>query len=410
MAALIKNYGILFLRSWHPRYDGAVSGVSPRRWLAMALFWPLFALVQGINGAALLLDHLFFPDFRRVAVREPLFVVGVPRSGTTFLHRLLAGDRQRFTTATLWELIFAPSILQRRFWLGVGRVDRLLGRPLGRLFFRLERAVLGGLDDIHSTGLRDPEEDYLALVPVLGCFLLVLAVPDPRLWRLTFADRDLPAADTERLMRAYRRFVQRHLYVHGEHLTYLSKNPSFTPLMAALAEAFPDARFIGCLRNPTAAVPSQINSIVVGARLFDGRDTAAYWRRGFLEMLDYYYRHLLEQLERLPEPRRALSVMETLAAAPRATVEGFYRQFGWQPTPEYEAFLAIEEERAQRYRSNHGYSLASLGVSAGQLREHFGWVYERFGYPLPGGAAPRDKTATTTTSATRGTGNGPSTS
>lgn len=387
MAALIKNYGILFLRSWHPRYQGAVSGVSPRRLLAMALFWPLFTLVQGINGMALLFDHLLFPGFRRVTVREPLFVVGVPRSGTTFLHRLLAGDERRFTTARLWELIFAPSILQRRFWRAVSRLDRVFGRPLERLFSRFERLVLGNLDDIHGTGLRDPEEDYLALLPVFGCFLLVLAVPDPRLWRLTFADRDLPAAETQRLMVAYRRFVQRHLYVHGEHLTYLSKNPSFTPLMEALARAFPDARFIGCLRNPSAAVPSQINSIIVGARLFDGRDTAAYWRQGFLRMLDYYYRHLLEQLEGLPENRRALSVMETLAAAPRATVEGFYQQFGWQPATTYRAFLAREDARAQGYRSHHDYSLAALGVSARQLRAHFGWVYRRFGYPLPG--APR---------------------
>ena len=61
----------------------------------MALFWPLFVLLQAINGAGLMLDYLLFPDFRRVRVREPLFVVGVPRSGTTFLHRLLAGDRER---------------------------------------------------------------------------------------------------------------------------------------------------------------------------------------------------------------------------------------------------------------------------------------------------------------------------
>ena len=287
MGALLKAYGRLFVRSWCPDYGGTLKGVSPRRWLVMALFWPLFVLLQAINGAGLMLDYLLFPDFRRVRVREPLFVVGVPRSGTTFLHRLLAGDRERFTTTALWELIFAPSITQRFFWRGVGRLDALVGAPLSRLFFRLERWVLGGLDDVHQTGLRDPEEDYLALLPVLGCFLLVLAVPDPALWRLTYADRDLPAAEKQRLMAAYRRFVQRHLYFHGEHRTFLSKNPSFTPFMATLADAFPDARFIGCLRNPTAAVPSQINSIVIGGKLFDGRDTADYWREGFLAMLDY---------------------------------------------------------------------------------------------------------------------------
>ena len=383
MGALLKAYGRLFVRSWCPDYGGTLKGVSPRRWLVMALFWPLFVLLQAINGAGLMLDYLLFPDFRRVRVREPLFVVGVPRSGTTFLHRLLAGDRERFTTTALWELIFAPSITQRFFWRGVGRLDALVGAPLSRLFFRLERRVLGGLDDVHQTGLRDPEEDYLALLPVLGCFLLVLAVPDPALWRLTYADRDLPAAEKRRLMAAYRRFVQRHLYFHGEHRTFLSKNPSFTPFMATLADAFPDARFIGCLRNPTAAVPSQINSIVIGGKLFDGRDTADYWREGFLAMLDYYYRHLLEQLDGLPEGRGALSVMETLAAAPGESVSGFYRAFGWTPSPTYRAFLEGEDRRAAGYRSGHRYSLENLGVDPGRLEQTFGWVYERFGYPRP---------------------------
>ncbi|HIK74332.1 MAG TPA: sulfotransferase [Alcanivorax sp.] len=383
MRSLIKSYARLFVRSWCPDYGGTLKGVSPRRWLVMALFWPLFGLLQAINGAGLLLDYLLFPDFRRVRVREPLFVVGVPRSGTTFLHRLLAGDSERFTTTALWELIFAPSITQRFFWRGVGRLDALVGAPLSRLFFRLERRVLGGLDDVHQTGLRDPEEDYLALLPVLGCFLLVLAVPDPALWRLTYADRDLPAAEKQRLMAAYRRFVQRHLYFHGEHRTFLSKNPSFTPFMATLADAFPDARFIGCLRNPTAAVPSQINSIVIGGKLFDGRDTADYWREGFLAMLDYYYHHLLEQLDGLPEGRGALSVMENLAAAPGETVSEFYRTFDWTPSPAYRAFLEGEDRRAAGYRSGHRYSLENLGVDPGRLEGTFGWVYDRFGYPRP---------------------------
>ncbi len=77
MGSLIKAYAVLFVRSWNPDYDGTVSGVSPRRWLVMAGFWPLFLLVQTVNGLGLLLDHLLFPDFRRVRVREPLFVVGV---------------------------------------------------------------------------------------------------------------------------------------------------------------------------------------------------------------------------------------------------------------------------------------------------------------------------------------------
>ncbi len=382
MPTLLKRYTALFAASWFPRYQGQLRGVSLQRLLVMLLFWPLFLLVQGINGIGLGLDYLLFPTFRRVAVRQPLFVTGVPRSGTTFLHRLLAMDT-RFTTTALWELLFAPSITQRFFWTGVARMDTLMGRPGGRLLFWAERRLLGGLDGVHKTGLLDPEEDYLGLIPVWGCFLLVLAVPVPALWQLTFLDRDGCPEEKQRLMRAYRRFIQRHLYFHGPEKILLSKNPSFTPWMETLAEAFPDARFIGCLRSPSAAVPSQVNSILIGARLFDGRDTTAYWREGFLAMLEYYYRHLLEVVEQMPEQRQALSVMESLASSPGDTVLSFYQRFGWQPDAQFCERLQEQDRKAKQYRSGHHYSLEALGVSAEELLQTFGWVYERFGYPLP---------------------------
>src|SRR5262249_13076930 len=38
-------------------------------------------------------DRQFYPGISRQEIREPLFIVGLPRSGTSVLHRLLAADR-----------------------------------------------------------------------------------------------------------------------------------------------------------------------------------------------------------------------------------------------------------------------------------------------------------------------------
>ncbi len=380
--SVLLRYVQCFLVGWLPDYQGTTRGVSLQRLAVLLLFWPLFLLVQGINGIGLLLDHVLFPDFRRVQIREPLFVVGVPRSGTTFLHRLLALD-ERFTTTALWELLFAPSITQRYFWTALACLDQKIGRPLGRLLSWSERRLLGGLDGIHKTGLLDPEEDYLGLIPVWGCFLLVLVVPAPALWRLTFLDRDGSDREKARLMKAYRRFVQRHLYFHGQHKQLLSKNPSFTPWLQTLSHTFPDARFIGCLRNPSQSVPSQINSILIGAQIFDGRDTTAYWRQGFLAMLDYYYRHLLSALAAMQPERQAISVMEVLAVEPAETVLRFYQQFGWEADSAFRERLEMQDRQARQYQSGHRYSLENLGVDADTLNETFGWVYDRFDFPRP---------------------------
>ena len=381
MAALAKDWLRIFLRSWWP------GRFSPQRILVLLLLWPLLLITQSINLVCLALDHVLFPGFRRIEVREPLFVIGVPRSGTTFLHRLLALDAERFTTTTLWELLFAPSITQRIFWSLLARLDRLCLGILSRPFFFLERLALGWLDDVHATGLRAPEEDYLALIPVLGCFILVLPFPDRCLWELNYFDRDVPVGRRNTVLTFYRSLVQRHLYFHGSDKTFLSKNPSFTPMVESLARFFPDARFIACFRNPTAAVPSQVNSIIVGARLFDFRIDERYWRDGLMKMLAFYYTHLFNVLPAMPARRQTKMIMENLAPAPMDEVLRVYRQFGWQPGADYLARLEREQERARGYRSKHVYSLQGLGISAAQLQYHYRFVYQRFGFALPQDAA-----------------------
>lgn len=380
---MFKDFLTLFLRSWLPAPDQPARQLW-RRWLVLVVFWPLLLVLLLINTAGLALDRLLFAGYRRVVIREPLFVLGVPRSGTTFLHRLLALDENRFTTTALWELIFAPSITQRFFWLGLTRLDTIIGRPLARLLQVFERRALGGLDEIHSTGLVAPEEDYLALAPVLGCFLLVLPLPDERLWRLAHGDRDLTEREKRRILRFYRGFVQRHLWFHGPEKTFLSKNPSFTPWLNMLAGEFPDARFVACFRNPTRAVPSQINSILVGARIFRGRGIDPdYWRDHLSDMLCFYYRHLFEALPQLPPSRYARVLLEELAPEPDTGVLSLYERFGWTPDEACQSALRAEAERARGYQSGHQYSLAGLALSPERLVRDFGFVYRELGYPQP---------------------------
>lgn len=240
------------------RSPDGVSPVSARRVLVMLGFLTVFALAQGLHWLGFLLDEIFFRGYRRVQIREPLFVLGVPRSGTTNLHAVLAQDPQ-FTTFSAWECLFAPSVSQRLFWRWLGRLDARIGAPLRRLLGLVERRVFGALDDVHAMSLDTPEEDYFALMPVLSCFILVLAFPrSPHLWRMGNFDRDMPAPERERLLGYYADALRRHLYVHGPDKRLLSKNAAFASLANGLADAFPDARFLVCLRDPMETVPSQL--------------------------------------------------------------------------------------------------------------------------------------------------------
>ncbi|RLT93966.1 sulfotransferase family protein [Ketobacter sp.] len=379
LVATLTHIPRLLRYSFLPVADGAYSRFSWQRLLVMLLFWPLFAGYLLITGLFLWLDHCFFPQFRKVEVRAPVFVLGIPRSGTTFLHRLLAGDQERFTTMTLWELIFAPSITQRALWRGLGTLDRLIGKPAQRLLGWIENKIFSGLDGVHSTRLHDPEEDYLALIPVLQCFLLVLPFGDPRFLDLSRFDDAASAQQKSRLLRFYRGLIQRHLYVHGVDKIFLSKNPSFTPMLNTLASGFSDARFIACVRNPNQAVPSQVSSILVGARLFSGHVDTGWWRTHLMDMLAYYYQHLMRHLPALLQAHSVVR-MEQLAADPQQHIEQLYRAFGLTPSHTYQHWLQAEADKARHYRSGHQYQGHRLGISADALFTQFNFVYQQLGY------------------------------
>ena len=82
------------------------------------------------NRLGFFLDGILFPGFRKTEVKAPLFIVGYPRSGTTFLHRLLGKDEEHVSHMKTWELFLAPSIIQKKILKFLGDMDERLGSPM----------------------------------------------------------------------------------------------------------------------------------------------------------------------------------------------------------------------------------------------------------------------------------------
>ncbi len=370
------------------------SGISPGRaslrvnrlrrlpvTLLLALLLPL-ALAWYWLGLGL--DELLFRRYRRVSVRAPVFILGVPRSGTTALHAALAHDPQ-FTTQRTWECLLAPAITHRYLFRGLARLDRRLGAPLQRLAGALNRRWIAPLAGAHPLAAHAPEEDYLALLAHLSAFILVLAFPDSSwLWRLGRGDQALAPAERERLMAQYRRAIQRHLYFHGQrraaagHPTYLAKNASFATLAGSLLDAFPDARIIACLRAPEGAVSSQLSSIEPALAALHGRIDRIELARRMQRQLGFAYRNLLDVL-----PRRApaQSVFVPLGAQKRdlaGTIQATYTVLGLPLAPAFSAHLDTLSEQARSHRSGHRHQPEDYGLSAAGLRTAFADVHTAF--------------------------------
>ena len=349
------------------------------RLVVLAFGLPLFIALQSLHLLGCLLDELIFRRYRHVQVRQPVFVLGVPRSGTTFTHRLLA-HTDNVTTFSTWECLFAPTISERYLWLGVGRLDRMLGRPLGRLMHGAQKLLAARFDDVHPIRLEEPEEDFFVLLPILCCFLLVLPFPDADwLWRMAQFDAQVSPAERRSVLGWYRRCLQKHLFVHGSDKVLLSKNASFAGMAGSLAEEFPDCRLVLCERDSVAVIRSQFASLEAGMRLFGIEENRSDFRNKLLNCLEYYYLNLSRvRGEMSPDRWFGLRLWE-LSNEPRRVIAGLLTHFGLASTPELDAALSEYEARPAKPRTAPGSSVADLarwGIQPQDLSRFTAWRHE----------------------------------
>ncbi len=347
--------------------------VDGRRFLAavvLVLLFPLLLLWQAFHWIGFAIDAVLFRGYRRIEVRRPLFILGPPRTGTTHLHRVLAAD-ERTTTFSTWECLFGLSITGRYVCLGLARLDRLLGRPVGRLASWLGGRMLGSMDDVHEFGISEPEEDFLCLMPVASCFLMIVAFPGaPWLWSTARLDRDVDERERRAMLKFYRRSIQRHLYVFGRDRQYLSKNPSFSGMAESLLEEFPDARIIACSRDPVATVPSQLSSLEPSLKLLGFRGVTTALRDDLVDLLEFYYEHLNDVRGRFPG-RIASIGNDDLRNDLADSIARVYAEIGLDIDETFAEKLKTASTASRSFESKHRYTLEDYGLDANDIRTRF---------------------------------------
>jgi len=351
---------------------------SIKRILVMLLFLPAFTVVQLIHWAALFLDEILFPRYRSIPVEKPLFIVGIPRSGTTHLHRVVARDTTQFTTTQLWHLVLAPAICERKVISALAGIDRAVGRPFERLLKWVNQRVTGGLEEIHTLALEEPEEDFLGLIPALACFILTAAFPESqKISDLARFDTVLSDERRRDVMAFYRGILQRHMYCDGSNKKLLSKNVSFTPMLMSLMETFPDAGVVVCLRDPVHTVPSQISSMEQGWEAFGNSTESTLYRDSWVDLIEHYCEHIGNVLDSPIGDRIECVEMGMLKSDLGETVHRLYDRFGLDMSPSFAERLEREVSAATKYSSRHKYSLEDYGLNADKLNARFRAVWKR---------------------------------
>ena len=360
--------------------------LRPYRIFCLAILVPLFLLMIMINWICLALDNIFFPGFRKVKIKAPVFIFGVPRSGATHIHRTMSKDNQ-FTSFLLWELLFAPSVVQRKLFMLIGRLDALL---LFGLMYKIIRAMDWLLFkmtyDIRRVSLFENEEDDLLLLNTFSTIFISFMFPyfEPAR-KIFYFDHLMSKREKRFIMGFYKRCIQRHLYFHGPHKIFLSKSPMFSFKIESIQKMCHDVRVINPVRTPMELVPSDFSLQELFFKMFGMKlQRIMDHKHELMEIIYNWYMHPVEQRQNFAADRFFISRYDDLVKDLEAHMRNIYGTFTISLNPEFELKLKEESLRSRGYVSRNTYSLEQFGIDRNEVIATYKPVFDALKFDIPG--------------------------
>lgn len=210
----------------------------------------IYDMVLGLLTARLYVNRGWAenPHIFAIPLCQPVFVIGVGRSGTTAMHRLLSLDAQ-FQGLEAW-LINTPMVrLPREAWPEFPEYRSFIESVDN--FRKNDSARALELQKAHDSSPGEVEESQGILLQTFSCaFWESFALPSYAAW-----------LRTQRLSESYAYFanVLRLIGAQEPHKRWLLKSPVHTFEIDALLDVFPDARIIQMHRDPLKTIPSGCN-------------------------------------------------------------------------------------------------------------------------------------------------------
>lgn len=315
-----------------------------------------------IKNLRLVEDRKRFPGIADEVIEAPIFILGLPRTGSTNLHGLMA-QAEGVRSPQRWEMSLPSPPPEAATY----RTDPRIAEVHGREVVTRSEEFL----QKHPVAADRPEQcnglnDFIFMDwTLLGLYDL----PTYRHWLLT--------ADHRPAYEAHRRTLQHLQFRHPGR--WVLKYPKHSFALDALVAVYPDAKIIWTHRDPARVIPSVI-SLIGSYRKptpwFDEKILAREW--AVFEELGM--RRGLAMRDNLVAPENAIDIhYADVMKDPVATIERAYGHFGMSLSEESKRrILSFLAANAKDKHGAHRYSAEQFGLSSAMLRTLFKDYVERF--------------------------------
>jgi hypothetical protein len=313
------------------------------------------ALIQRLKVVDTYTQH---PEIEDEVVGGPVFVIGLPRTGTTALSQLVAADPQ-FRSLRMWESqaptpppeaasqYSDPRIAQAEA--GLELLNEMF--PLMKTLYNSEATAATECQDLMGMSFRTFHFDGAVRVPSYLAWLM-----------------DCDMRETYTFHRRVLKLLQWHCPPDLWHL----KTPVHMFALDALVEAYPDAKFMWSHRDP-AKVMGSVCSLIRYVRSWSSdRDDPVELGAEQLDSWAEAVRRAMSFRKRVGEARFSDVAFADLQSDPVRTLRTTYESLGLEFSPA--AASSVEQWAAQHKpgaRGTHDYELADFGLTPEGVRERF---------------------------------------
>ena len=357
------------LDNWVRLLGRAGFRIEPRK-IPESVFITLLSLVLApfalLEGAVCAL-----PIARTQIKKDPVFILGHWRSGTTYLQNLMSRDPQFAWASPMNTAMFSNYVLLG--WMlrsGVAEGIRN-ARPMDNVQYDLTLPM----EETFAVGNFTPYSlDHLLAFPIVWEKYIPCA----------FAD-DLPPRHRAAFKRAYMHMLKKITWSNGGRQLVL-KSPDNTARLGAILEMCPEAKFVNIYRDPYDTVISTINmfksqlNLVRLSTIPKGIDVDELIENIIIERLfEPMYRDLFAR-EASFKPGHYVSVRyEDFVAEPEKYLRQIYATLeleGFEAAlPNFRAFIAAQKS----YQKNRHQISPALRE---KINRHLGFYFEHYGYEM----------------------------
>ena len=302
------------------------------------------------------------PEIANEVIAAPVVIVGLPRTGTTKLHRLLSRD-PRFHWMAWWESIYPVPFAGETLQQPSARIAQ------ARSDVQAMTTAMPKLTAIHPMDADAADEEVMLMEhSFLSAFNAYADVPSYMQWM--DAQDQRPAYAFLKRMLQFLQWQKRQRGITAER--WVLKAPHHLLRMGVLLDEFPGARVIQTHRDPKSSIPSIASFIHTLWCIYSDNASAAAAGREWNDLMRRALLHTMQiRDQRGAEAFCDVRFIDTVKR-PMEVVSQVYAFLGQDLPPaiaETMRHWLVEDEKS--HQGGHDYTAAQFGLSDAQIEQDF---------------------------------------